>query len=101
MTVQELHRPRPLGLLKMVQNRQWASLALALENGAPAHVVVGHGRGAGKARIHMYKGCAAFFCLHNPLETNRMGFRHIGTHNKDAVAVAHVARKVGASAETE
>ena len=30
MSVQELHRPRPLGLLKMVQNRQWASLALAL-----------------------------------------------------------------------
>lgn len=44
MSVQELHRPRPLGLLKMVQNRQWASLALALENGAPAHVVAGHNR---------------------------------------------------------
>ncbi len=44
MSVQELHRPRPLGLLKMVQNRQWASLALALENGAPAHAVAGHNR---------------------------------------------------------
>ena len=69
--------------------------------GPDAHVVVGHGRGAGKARIHMDEGCTAFFGLHNPLETNRMGFRHIGTHNKDAIAVAHVARKVGASAETE
>lgn len=41
MSVSELHRPRPLGLLKLVQQRQWPALALALENGAPAHAVVG------------------------------------------------------------
>ena len=69
--------------------------------GPDAYVMVGHGRGAGKARVYVDEGCAAFFCFHDPLKTNRMGFRHVGTHDKDAVAVAHVARKVGASAETE
>lgn len=44
MTVQELNLPRPLGLLKMIQNRQWPGLALALENGAPAHAVAGFAR---------------------------------------------------------
>lgn len=64
-------------------------------------MVVGHSRSTREARVDMNEGGAPFFGFYNPLKSHRVRFRHIGTHNKDAVAVAHVAREVGAGSKTE
>ncbi len=59
---------------------------------ADRRVNIGDGAGASETRIDMDDfGAVLDFRLHRPAESDRMVFRHVGTHDDDAVGVGHAA----------
>ena len=65
------------------------------------HVEVGHGAGAGEARIDVDDRRAARLGLHHPLEADRVALGHVGALDDDAVGVLQILLEGGGAAAAE
>src|SRR5436853_370996 len=65
------------------------------------YIFIATGAGAAEAWIDVNQRRAAFTRFHRPAETNRMGLRHVGAHDQDAVGVGQILLEISSRAAAE